>query len=113
MTFLAGRPYSLRSSSFACWRARLRAAGRFRPARFSKKVSIDIADLNGDALRRVLRSADRLSDSASARGLLVKTPRSRSSASLRSVTPRDQRFGFEDRARRDILLSGSVAGVGK
>jgi energy-coupling factor transporter transmembrane protein EcfT len=83
----------LRSSSFA-WRiARLRAAGRFRPALFSKKVSIDIADLKGELFRRALRSDERLSDSAIARGLRVKTPRSRTSALLRSVTAADQRFG--------------------
>jgi hypothetical protein len=57
------------------------------------KFSIDIAERNGALLRRRLRSADRLRDCATARGLrLVKTPRSRSSASLVCMTRADQRF---------------------
>src|SRR5215207_6188624 len=54
---------------------------------------MDIADCLGVPLRRVLRSAERLSESAILRGLLeVNTPFSRSSASLRSITARDHRF---------------------
>jgi hypothetical protein len=52
-----------------------------------KKFNIDIAERNGSALRRVLCSAERLSERAMAFGsLFVKTPCSRSSASLRSIT---------------------------
>jgi hypothetical protein len=60
------------------------------PPRLIKKFSIDIADRNGSALRRVLRSADRLSERAMAFGsLLVKTPLSKSSASLVRMTSAD------------------------
>ena len=62
LQLLPGRSYSLRTSSFALRIARLRSPRRFRPAGFSKKVSIDIADLNGEPFRRLLRSAERLSD---------------------------------------------------
>src|SRR5262245_1200557 len=56
------------------------------------KLSIDIAERNGALLRRALRSAERLSDSATARGLRwVKTPFSRSSALLVRITRADQR----------------------
>jgi hypothetical protein len=59
-----------------------------------KKFSIDIAERNGSAFRRVLCSAERLSDRAMAFGsLLVKTPCSRSSASLRSITFADHFLG--------------------
>jgi hypothetical protein len=52
-----------------------------------------MAERNGALLRRRLRSAERLSDSATARGLRrVKTPCSRSSASLVRITRADQRF---------------------
>src|SRR4051812_21383274 len=52
-----------------------------------------IADRYGSALRRWLRIAERLSDRAMRFGSLqVKTPPSRSSASLSRVTRRDQRF---------------------
>lgn len=52
-----------------------------------KKFSIDMAERNGSAFRRVLFSAERLSERAIAFGsLFVKTPRSKSSASLRSIT---------------------------
>lgn len=52
-----------------------------------KKFSIDIAERNGSAFRRLLRSAERLSERAMAFGsLFVKMPDSRSSASLRSIT---------------------------
>lgn len=58
-----------------------------------KKFSIDIAERNGSAFRRLLRSAERLSERAMAFvSLLVKTPCSRSSASLRSITSADQYF---------------------
>jgi hypothetical protein len=57
------------------------------------KLSIDIAERNGALLRRLLRSAERLSDRATARGLrLVNTPRSRSSALLVRMTRADQRL---------------------
>jgi hypothetical protein len=53
-----------------------------------------MADRNGGALRRVLRSADRFTDSAIARGLFrLNTPGSRSIASLVSITRRDHRRG--------------------
>ena len=55
-------------------------------------VSIDIAERNGLLLRRRLRSAERFKDRATARGLRwLNTPRSRSSASLVSMTCADQR----------------------
>src|SRR5262245_34113784 len=51
------------------------------------------AERKGLALRRRLASAERLSDKAIARGLpRVKTPRSRSSASLSRVTRWDHRL---------------------
>jgi len=68
----------------------LRAGERFRPARFSKKVSIDIADLNGEDFLRVLRSELRLSERAISRGGSLNTRLSRSSALLCRVTSRDQ-----------------------
>jgi hypothetical protein len=53
-----------------------------------------MADWKGVPLRRWLRSADRLSDSATARGLWeAKTMGSRSSALLPVVTRCDQRDG--------------------
>jgi len=59
------------------------------------KFSIDMAERNGADLRRRLDSAERFSDRAIARGLfLVKTPGSRSSASLVCMTRRDQREPF-------------------
>jgi hypothetical protein len=85
----ARRWKSFRSSSLA-WRiARRRAADKVRPARFSKKQSIDIAERNGEDLRRVLRSAERLSERAISTGVRVNTPGSRSSAALRCVTACD------------------------
>ena len=52
---------------------------------------MDIAERNGSARRRSLRSADRFSDRAISRGLgQVKTPGSRSSALLVRVTSLDQ-----------------------
>ena len=56
------------------------------------KLSIDIAERKDALFRRALRSAERLSDSATARGLpWVKTPFSRSSALLVRITRADQR----------------------
>src|SRR5216683_7195576 len=53
-----------------------------------------MADWNGVPLRRRLRSADRLSDIATFRGVLIaKTLGSRSSALLVTVTRCDQREG--------------------
>src|SRR5216684_3426346 len=57
------------------------------------------AERNGAALRRLLRSADRFSDAAIRLGSRdVKTPSSRVSASLCSVTRRDQRPLVRERA---------------
>jgi hypothetical protein len=54
------------------------------------KFSIDIAERNGALLRRRLRSAERLSDCATARGLRrVKMPGSRSRALLVRITRAD------------------------
>src|SRR5215831_3780726 len=54
-----------------------------------------MAERNVALLRRLLRSADRLSERAIARELFsVKTPRSRSSALLSRVTRWDQRVGL-------------------
>src|SRR6185312_5316273 len=51
------------------------------------KVSIDIADRSGADLRRLLRSAERFSDTAMSCALrFLNTPCSRSSASLSRVT---------------------------
>jgi hypothetical protein len=53
---------------------------------------MESAERNGSALRRRLRSADRFNEAAMRLGSRkVKTPWSSVSASLRSVTPRDQR----------------------
>jgi hypothetical protein len=58
-------------------------------------LSIDIAERNGSAFRRRLRSAERLSDRAIARGSCSEnSPLSRSRASLVRVTRRDQRLVF-------------------
>src|SRR5215467_792490 len=58
-----------------------------------KNVSIDIAERKEFALRRRLRSAERLREAAILRGLgLVKTPLSRVRALLSRVTRADQRF---------------------
>jgi hypothetical protein len=62
-----------------------------------KKFNIDIAERNGSALRRVLRSAERFNDRAMAFGsLFAKMPCSRSSASLRSITFADHFLGAMD-----------------
>jgi hypothetical protein len=67
---------------------------KFLPPRLIKKFSIDIADRNGSAFRRVLCSAERFSDRAMAFGsLFVKTPCSKSSASLRSIAFADHFLG--------------------
>ena len=59
------------------------------------KLSMDIAERNGSALRRRLWSADLFNDAAIARGeRRVKTPVSRSSASLVLKTRADQRCGL-------------------
>lgn len=51
---------------------------------------MDIADWNGVPFRRLLRRAERLSEAAICRGFdLVKTPCSKSSASLRFMTSAD------------------------
>ena len=66
-----------------------------------------MAERNGSALRRRLRSAERLSERAIARGSFKeKTPLSRSSASLVSVTCCDQRLVFlpGERDRFDAFL---------
>lgn len=62
------------------------------PARLMWKLSIDIAERYGALLRRLLCSAERLRDSATARGLRrVNTPFSRSSALLVRITRADHR----------------------
>jgi len=62
------------------------------PARLMWKLSIDIAERKGALLRRPLCSAERLSESATARGLRrAKTPFSRSSALLVRMTRADHR----------------------
>jgi hypothetical protein len=59
------------------------------------KLSMDMAERNGSALRRRLWSADLFNDMAMARGeRRVKTPVSRSSASLVLMTRADQRCGL-------------------
>jgi hypothetical protein len=70
------------------------------PARLIWKLSMDIAERKGSDLRRRLRSAERLSDSAICLGVLfVKTPFSRSSALLVCITRRDhRRFALAVRA---------------
>jgi hypothetical protein len=61
---------------------------------------MDMAERYGSDLRRLLASAERLSESAIARGLrLVKTPLSRSSASLVCITRLDHREVFLAGAR--------------
>src|SRR3979490_2646446 len=55
---------------------------------------MESAERNGSALRRLLRSAERFNEAAIRLGSLeVKTPPSRVSASLCSVTSCDQRRG--------------------
>jgi hypothetical protein len=57
---------------------------------------MDMADWSGVPFRRMLSSAERLSDSAIFLGSFqVNTPGSRSSALLRFVTSADQRRGFD------------------
>lgn len=95
------RPKRTRSSCLARSRIRRRLRGSVRPARLMYRFSIDIAAWNGRALRRVLASAERLSDRAIRRGSSqVNTPGVRSSASLRLVTSCDHRRGGLVRARR-------------
>jgi hypothetical protein len=81
------------------------------PARLIWKFSIDIAERNGALLRRRLRSAERLRDCATARGVrLAKTPLSRSSASLVRMTCADQRFfvaAMPTSAANDVPEKGS------
>src|SRR5688572_4733896 len=87
------RPKSALSSFFARSSTLRCEADRPLPPRLRWKVSIDIAERNGALLRRLLRSAERLSDAAMARGLRwVKTPCSRSSALLVRMTRADQRL---------------------
>lgn len=63
-----------------------------RPARLISKFNIDIADWNGVVFRRRLLSAERFSDSAIWLALRnLKTPGSRSSASLPFDTAADHR----------------------
>jgi hypothetical protein len=67
-----------------------RLAESVLPPRLISKLSIDMADLKGLDLRRRLDSADRFSDSAICRALFfLKTPLSKSSASLRCMTRAD------------------------
>jgi hypothetical protein len=69
-----------------------------------KNVSIDIADRYGEDFRRLLRSADRLRDRATASGVaLANAPLSRSSASLFAATAADQRRGERARGLRCVF----------
>src|SRR5262249_47659873 len=98
-------PNCLRSSSFARINVFLREAGRFLPARLMEKVSMESAERKGLLFRRVLLSADRFNDAAIRLGSRdVNTPLSRVSASLCSVTCRDQRRRPVRAARRDEPL---------
>src|SRR3990170_8240526 len=64
---------------------------------------MDMAERKGSAFRRVLSSADRLSEAAISFGSLsVNTPVSRSSAAECSVTACDQRLG-------DVLVLLAIA----
>jgi len=55
------------------------------------KFSIDIAERKGSLFLRVLRSAERLSERATSRGVFfMNTPSSRSSALLLRMTSADQ-----------------------
>jgi hypothetical protein len=79
-----------------------------------KKVSIDIAERYEPDLRRRLRSADRLSDTAILRGLdFVKTPFSSVSALLSRVTRPDhrlpRRFDRLDAVLRPAMFSNAVS----
>src|SRR5438552_13299465 len=81
-----------------------------RPPRLMWKLSIDIAERNGALLRRLLRSAERLSERAIARALrFLNTPRSRSSALLVRMTRADQRLGCcaISAAQQSLCLDGS------
>jgi len=70
------------------------------------KLSMDMAERNGSALRRRLWSADLFNDAAMARGeRRVKTPVSRSSASLVLMTRADQRLTRADQ-RCGLALAG-------
>jgi hypothetical protein len=81
-----------RNSTLARSRTRRRAGLKFVPARLMYRFSIDIAERNGSDLRRLLRSADRLRETAIFLALdCLKTPPSRSIALLVWVTRLDQR----------------------
>src|SRR5437867_2632187 len=83
-------PNSFRSSLLESFSTFFRLAGRFRPARFMKNTSMDIADRYGSLLRRRLTSADFFSDRAIRAGSFQEnTPVSRSSALLCLVTVAD------------------------
>lgn len=87
------RSKSARNSPFARSSTALRLAGKFLPARLMYRLSIDMAERFGVDFRRLLRSADRLSDRAIFFGsLCVKTPRSKSIALLCCVTYWDHFF---------------------
>ena len=74
-----------------------------------KNTSMDMADRKGSALRRLLFSADRLRERAIRLGSdNVKTPRSRSSASLSRVTRPDQPLVVETVLWDRGLLCGIV-----
>ena len=88
------RPNSPRSTCLARSSTSRWAADMPRPARLISKFSMDIAERKGALLRRALCSAERFSDTATERGLRrVKTPFSRSIASLVRMTFADQRRG--------------------
>lgn len=88
-----GRPNNRRSSSLARSSTCRRCGLRFLPPRLISKLSMDMAERNGGDLRRRLASADFFKDRATALALrCLKTPGSRSIASLLRITAADQRF---------------------
>ena len=113
---VVGRRKSFRSSCLAAFNTRFRSGLKFRPPRFISKFSIDIAERNGVDLRRELRSEEFFRERASARGLLsLKTPDSRSSASLVFVTCDDHRLAFgrarAGAARRARAIEGFFTAI--
>ena len=104
----------MRSSFFAASSTRRRSGLKPRPARLIWKLSIDIAERNGLDLRRVLASADRLSDCATSRALgSVNTPGSRSSASLVRITRADHRAPLRREALGRMALLDSPVPIGE
>lgn len=93
--FASGFPNNFRSSPLVFCSCAFCLAFKLFPPRLIWKLSMDIADWNGVPFRRLLRTAERLSEAAICRGFdLVKTPCSKSSASLRFMTSADHLRGF-------------------